>query len=156
MRVHRSDPRFHRGAVLVVSLILLMILTLLAVATLRTATLELTIARNAQHVERAFEAAQAGLGIAAERVSAGKIALTTADGWALAAAVRGRFGRAEDEYVVSLRYAGRDRFAGAHRFELQSTGHAHGAVSVQTAGFLVSENDGRPVKLTYWFRGKTQ
>ena len=50
-----------RGAALIVSLILLMVLTVLAISTMRTASLELLMAGNAQYRERAFQLAQTGI-----------------------------------------------------------------------------------------------
>jgi len=49
------------GAALIVSLILLMVLTVLAVSTLRTASLGLLMAGNAQVRQNAFQLAQAGI-----------------------------------------------------------------------------------------------
>lgn len=48
----------HRGAALAIALLLLMVLTVLGVAGLATAALELRMAGNAQHHERAFAAAE--------------------------------------------------------------------------------------------------
>lgn len=60
-RSHRQT-RFgagrHQGAALVTALLLMMVLTVVAVAGLATATLELRMAGNAQHHERAFAAAE--------------------------------------------------------------------------------------------------
>ncbi len=50
-----------RGAALVVGLILLMVLTLLAISGMNTATLELQMAGNAQYSENAFQAAETGV-----------------------------------------------------------------------------------------------
>lgn len=50
-----------RGAALVIGLILLLILTLLAVAGMNTATLELQMAGNEQYQQRAFEAAETAI-----------------------------------------------------------------------------------------------
>ena len=50
-----------KGAALVVSLILLLVLTLLGVSGLSTATLELTMAGNTQFQENAFQAAETGI-----------------------------------------------------------------------------------------------
>ncbi len=50
--------RRQRGAALVVSLILLMVMTLLAVSTMRTASLEVTMAGNDQFSENAFQLAE--------------------------------------------------------------------------------------------------
>ncbi len=55
------------GVVLVVALVLLMILTVLGISGMTTATLELTMAGNAQFYQQAFQAAETGLAIAIAR-----------------------------------------------------------------------------------------
>ena len=60
----RNDQR---GAVLVVGLIILMVLTVLGVSSMKTATLELTMAGNAQFHQEAFQAAETGIGISMAR-----------------------------------------------------------------------------------------
>lgn len=61
-RATRSAPRLRQsGAALIISLILLMVLTVLAVSTMRTASLELLMAGNAQYRENAFRLAQNGI-----------------------------------------------------------------------------------------------
>ena len=60
----RITPHRERGATLVVSLILLLVLTVLGVSGMNTATLELTMASNAQYHEGAFQAAETGIDIA--------------------------------------------------------------------------------------------
>ena len=52
------------GAALVVSLILLVVITVLAISGMNTATTELAMARNDQNYENAFQAAETGLAIA--------------------------------------------------------------------------------------------
>lgn len=55
-------PRYsQRGAALAVGLILLLVLTILAISGMSTATLELRMAGNKQFQERAFEAADVGI-----------------------------------------------------------------------------------------------
>ncbi len=49
------------GAALVVSLVLLVVVTVLAISGMNTATTELAIARNDQNYENAFQAAETGL-----------------------------------------------------------------------------------------------
>lgn len=60
-----SDPRqrvsCQSGAALVVGLLLLLVLTILAISGMTTATLELQMAGNEQYQERAFQAAEAGI-----------------------------------------------------------------------------------------------
>ncbi|MBT8089092.1 MAG: pilus assembly PilX N-terminal domain-containing protein [Gammaproteobacteria bacterium] len=50
-----------RGAVLVISLLLLVVITTLAISGMNTATTELAMARNDQNYEYAFQAAETGL-----------------------------------------------------------------------------------------------
>lgn len=56
-----STMRKQNGAALIVGLILLVVVTVLAVSGMNSATTELTIARNDQNYENAFQAAEAGL-----------------------------------------------------------------------------------------------
>ncbi len=51
------------GAALVVSLILLVVITILAISGMNTATTELAMARNDQNYENAFQAAESGLAL---------------------------------------------------------------------------------------------
>ncbi len=57
-------PAKQHGAALVVGLILLMVLTVLGISGITTATLELTMASNAQFHQDAFQAAETGIDIA--------------------------------------------------------------------------------------------
>jgi type IV pilus assembly protein PilX len=56
-----TGQRQEQGAALVVGLILLLVLTLLAISGMTTASLELQMAGNAQYQERAFQMADAGV-----------------------------------------------------------------------------------------------
>jgi type IV pilus assembly protein PilX len=56
--------RGQRGAALVIGLILLVVVTVLAISGMNTATTELAMARNAQVSENAFQAAETGIEIA--------------------------------------------------------------------------------------------
>ena len=62
-----SNLRRQSGAALIVGLVLLLVLTLLAVSTMRSAALELIIAGNTQSRETAFRLAEAGIADAASR-----------------------------------------------------------------------------------------
>ena len=53
--------RKQQGAALVVGLILLVVITVLAISGMNTATTELAMARNDQNYENAFQAAETGL-----------------------------------------------------------------------------------------------
>lgn len=57
----RLTPRREDGAALVIGLLLLLILTILAISGMTTATLELQMAGNMQYKERAFQAAETGI-----------------------------------------------------------------------------------------------
>jgi type IV pilus assembly protein PilX len=66
MRIKRarwstSPPARQSGAALVVGLILLLVLTVLAVSGMTTASLELLMSGNMQYQERSFQAADAGI-----------------------------------------------------------------------------------------------
>ena len=54
-------PKRQNGAALVVSLVLLVVVTVLAISGMNTATTELAMARNDQNYENAFQAAENGL-----------------------------------------------------------------------------------------------
>ena len=54
-------PGKQDGAALVVSLILMVVITVLAISGMNTATTELAMARNDQNYENAFQAAETGL-----------------------------------------------------------------------------------------------
>lgn len=56
-----SLPKKQQGAALVVGLVLLVVVTVLAVSGMNTATTELAMARNDQNYENAFQAAETGL-----------------------------------------------------------------------------------------------
>lgn len=56
-----SLPRKQNGAALVVGLILMVVVTILAISGMNTATTELAMARNDQAYENAFQAAETGL-----------------------------------------------------------------------------------------------
>jgi type IV pilus assembly protein PilX len=63
MTKNSPAPR-ERGAALVVALILMLVMTVLGVSGMSTATLELTMAGNAQNQQDAFQAAETGIDIA--------------------------------------------------------------------------------------------
>ena len=63
MRI-KSLPGMQDGAALIVSLVLLVVVTLLAISGMNTATTGLAMARNDQSDENAFQAAETGLAVA--------------------------------------------------------------------------------------------
>ncbi len=158
-RVLQQPASRDRGAILAISLVLLMILTLLAISTMRTATLELAMAGNAQVMEKAFQSAQTGLAVAVARINNDELALGATDGWVHEDAVTGA-DDAGNAYAIGVRYLYRgepphdtDPEIRALYFEMESTGttRARNAKSVQTRGFWVPASGGRPINLTYWF-----
>jgi len=66
----RKHQRQH-GAALIVGLVLMTVLTLLAVSTMRTSTLELAMAGNVQYHEQAVQLAETGIADAISRVGNG-------------------------------------------------------------------------------------
>ncbi len=60
-------PKRQRGAALIVGLVLLMVLTVLGISGMNTATLELTMAGNAQFGQDAFQAAETGIDLVLAR-----------------------------------------------------------------------------------------
>jgi Tfp pilus assembly protein PilX len=61
---HAPGARARRGAALVTSLMILLVLTILGIAAMRTASLEERMAGNVQEAVYAFEAAESGLNAA--------------------------------------------------------------------------------------------
>lgn len=57
----RPFPQAQRGAALIVGLVLLLVMTLLGVAAMRTSTLQLVMAGNSQYSQLAFQAAESGI-----------------------------------------------------------------------------------------------
>lgn len=71
MAGRRTSPCYKQGgqhgAALVVGLILLMVLTVLAISAMRTATLDLAMAGNTQYRENAFQLAESGIQASLDR-----------------------------------------------------------------------------------------
>lgn len=61
MNHQRQLPKAQNGAALVVGLLLLLVLTLLAISGMNTASLELVMAGNTQYGQNAFQAAESGI-----------------------------------------------------------------------------------------------
>jgi type IV pilus assembly protein PilX len=69
---HGRRPRgkaAQAGATLIVGLVLLLVLTVLGVSTMNTATLEVTMAGNTQFQQDAFQAAETGIDLSISRLS---------------------------------------------------------------------------------------
>ena len=152
LRRHTPSMR-QRGAALIVGLVLMMVLTILAISTMRTSTLELAMAGNTQYQQTARQLAEAGIADALDRVNR--------DVFDPVAANDGNWGAfpglagveldpgSGDTYSVEIRYLisedpppGYSTGAGteeAHFFELRSTGAtaARNARSVLRRGFWI-------------------
>ena len=59
--MHRQQPNMQSGAALIVGMILLMVMTVLAISTMSTSSLELTMAGNTKYKENAFQLAESGI-----------------------------------------------------------------------------------------------
>lgn len=68
------------GAALIVGLVLLLVLTILAVSTMSTSSLEITMAGNNQFAENAFQLAEAGNASVNRRIATGNIIPVTDQG----------------------------------------------------------------------------
>ena len=84
--IHQSTPRQERGAALIVSLILMVLITLVGVASLRGVVLEEKMASNFYDRSLAFQSAEAGLR-AGEGVAVGQASATPRHAQALALAI---------------------------------------------------------------------
>ena len=145
-------PHSQRGTALIVSLVLMTVLTILAISTMRTATLELSMAGNTQYKAQALALAEAGLDIAFDQINEGHydpIAMVgpNADGWTediLPPGINSIADNEGDTFQVDILYryeglppAGNSMNLLAHYFELRSTGRtaARNARVVLRRGF---------------------
>lgn len=142
------QPR-ERGAALIVGLVIMTVLTILAISTMRTSTLELAMAGNAQYREQAVQLAEIGLQDAVSRIDNGILPLNATDSWfvnfseIVPAASDGDLGR----YDVTIRFTETGAPPGgqsktkiiAHYFEIESTGMSAGrnARSTLRQGFWI-------------------
>jgi type IV pilus assembly protein PilX len=140
--VRRAAQR-ERGAALVIALIMLLILTILALAGVNTATTELTMSGNAQFRHNAAQAAATGIEVAIPRV--GRVA-TTPGAAVMLADNQAVPDSATDRYTTTARFIGdeaglpqssADKFIGLH-YLITSTGtSARNASDLQTQGVMV-------------------
>lgn len=102
-------PR-QRGAALVVGLVLLMVLTLLAVSTMRTASLELVMAGNTQFRENAFRLAEIAL---ADGMDQSRTGLVATPGWSRAIANGAPIAELRGTYDATVSFVGTGRAYGS-------------------------------------------
>lgn len=142
--MHTEILRRERGAALVVGMILLLVLTLLAVSGMNTASTELVMAGNEQYQENAFQAAEMGIeqglrngsfnpGTALEAIPATVVPGTMNDTYA---------GSITPQPGVNVRHGAMwgnrlDSFSTFH-FEVQSQGQSlRNATTTHTQGLFV-------------------
>lgn len=139
--------RNQRGAALVIGLVLLLVLTLLAITGMNTATSELIMAGNEQYRENAFRAAEAGIERAVSLLSTVPQSGTPV----VESDIPVPGANAGEEFTTSSRYVGDDlnlpgfsagKFVGFH-YEITSTGvSARNANSRQVQGAFVIQSAG--------------
>ena len=71
MHAQTFTPKKQSGAILVVGLVLLLVLTVLGISTMSTASLELSMSGNDQFAENAFQLAETGIDVAFANLNAG-------------------------------------------------------------------------------------
>jgi Tfp pilus assembly protein PilX len=146
MTSRNRNPRRQRGAALVVGLILLVILTLLAVSGMNTASVELVMAGNEQYRQRAFQAAGTGV---EEAVAV--LATVPQTGTAKTLTKQAVKGTSTETYDISSVYVGDDlnvpgfsagKFVGIH-YQITSDGFSsRNAHSQQTQGAYIIQASG--------------
>jgi len=140
MRLSAHTPA-HRGAALVIGLLLMLIITILATAGITMSTGELTMAGNEQFRRQAAEAASSGIEVAlAALARLGSGSSEPANEATRSGAVAGA------RYITTTRYAGEEtalpnfsaeRFAARH-FEIESRGEAgRNALDEQHQGVMI-------------------
>ena len=140
----RNFPGVQKGTALVVGLVMLLVLTLLAVSTMRTAALELLMASNTQYRENAFRLAEAGIADAMGQAD-GVVVLNTTPDWSINLAPRD-VAALSGGYEASITYLGASEAYGSYspadyeflHYQIDSTGRAaeRGARSSQSQGLV--------------------
>jgi len=140
-------PARQRGAVLVVSLVLLVVLTLLGVSVMNVTQLEERMASNTQEMNQAFQSAETGLSQAYDDANVWNPAAAIAPGMqAIPSAQRADQAAYVSEYLTATGPPpGYDvaQFQTAH-FNFESTGQSQSnfTTTVHGGGFRVFRNTG--------------
>ena len=146
-----TPPSRQRGATLIIGLVLLLVLTVLAVSTMSSATFSLTMAGNAQYTENAFQLAETAIEVA---INNGPFSTTGGPKATPNTPVVDLLGKPIGNYVASTNYIQCTPVEGfsedygsadsyrAYHFQITSTGtSARAAQSVhQQDFFLVGPN----------------
>jgi type IV pilus assembly protein PilX len=140
-----AAARRQKGAALVVGLMLLMVLTLLAISGMNTATLELQMAGNAQYSENAFQASETGIEQALREAKVNGVNTANVDPEKTLAMP----GSTIDKYkiltthtpengVTKVPSGGYSMGVGAYHFDVTSTGtSSRSAVETHVQGFYI-------------------
>ena len=133
------------GAALIVGLVLLMVLTILAISSMRSASLELLMAGNTQLRANAFQLAESGIQALLAQIESGAIRLQAVPGWEQALGPTPMaLGSLQGQYDARVRYMGSgppwdgssaDLFEFLH-FQVQADG-------MTTTGGVVTERSGK-------------
>jgi type IV pilus assembly protein PilX len=145
MRHTNRIPSRQRGAALAVGLILLLVLTVLAVSGMNTASMELVMAGNEQYRQRAFHASETGIELALADLP------TVPQTGEAVSKDRALSGDTESDVVTASQYMGDDlnltgfsagKFVGLH-YQISSIGtSARNSQSQQFQGAYVIQNTG--------------
>jgi type IV pilus assembly protein PilX len=147
MRHTLRIPARQRGAALAVGLILLLVLTVLAVSGMNTASMELVMAGNEQYRQRAFHASETGVELALADLA------SVPQTGAVMSRTRNLTGDTDEksEVTTASQYMGDDlnlpgfsagKFVGLH-YQISSTGKsARNSQSQQFQGAYVIQNSG--------------
>jgi type IV pilus assembly protein PilX len=154
--MHSFISNGHRqtGAALVVSMVLLMVLTILAISTMNTASLEVAMAGNRQYQENAFQLAETGLdrhvATAADPANAGICDIPTDVGSQACDRDVEVIDEMDGSFTTTTTYRRESSCPGAntigyfqsYNFEVQSVGQTDndGAVSQHTLGWYICRN----------------
>jgi type IV pilus assembly protein PilX len=138
-------PSRQRGAALAIGLILLLVLTVLAVSGMNTASMELVMAGNEQYRQRAFHASETGVELALADLPA------VPQTGAVMSRTRALTGDTQSEVTTASQYMGDDlnltgfsagKFVGLH-YQIASVGtSARNSQSQQFQGAYVIQNTG--------------
>ena len=141
----RTTRAAQRGAALVVGLVLLLVLTILGISTLRTASMELLMAGNTQFKDNAFQLAESGIENQLAQIASGAVGLLPIDNWQQTV---GPLPIAElnGDYSITNRYlndgtlstCGSVGVFSAYHFEVEADGDAErDAESTQSQGLFL-------------------
>jgi Tfp pilus assembly protein PilX len=135
MNKHFRTPVRQHGAALIIGLVLMTVLTLLAVSTMRSSMLELTMAGNMQYHEQAEQLAETGIADAIGRIREGPINPQPVSSWLANFTVAVQTPGDDDlgRYEVTIRYMNEcgdppsgtsleNSLVKANFFEIESTG----------------------------------